>query len=593
MGKRIDACKRIGSGNVDDLSDDGRDFMLRRMIHLAMVLLILGSALAGTAGITRAWDEPTHVANVTIMNSVSSLETDGQYLVWILYHSQGSPASMSSKVDGVDRATGEPVTIDLGWDEFDSGGAAWAPLIVDLEIDNGLLAVSSSWNRYYPTGPQGVFARNLPTGEQWQLSSGAGPVSVSGSTVYWAEHSPNDDRDVILMQDVADPDATPARLFTAATATTSIVDLSVTDGSIVFQEHEQSTDHWRLKVLGDEPVTLAESGERIAHDLAGDALVYREAGGLTIRNLSTGTTQRLPIDTPHFAFDGRYIVWTTGTTIDAYDLQTTASFHAVVPGPNDDPAARFDLVALSGGTLAWTRLLPFEWPAPTEPITSEIHATDLTERLPSSFRPSPPGSDPDWMYFPETGHYLAHGFRDYWESNGSLSVFGYPLTEEFIERNVDTDLDHAVQITERQRFEWHPENAAPYHVLLGRLGAELLTSQGRDWTMLPTADPSAPHYMAVTQHAIDERFWAYWSSHGLDFGDPDASFRESLALFGYPLSEPMLETNADGDTVLTQYFERAVFEYHPDNAAPYDVLLRRLGWEVLVARGWGPGHLEQ
>ncbi|HMM42254.1 MAG TPA: hypothetical protein PKA95_10160, partial [Thermomicrobiales bacterium] len=61
----------------------------------------------------------------------------------------------------------------------------------------------------------------------------------------------------------------------------------------------------------------------------------------------------------------------------------------------------------------------------------------------------------------------------------------------------------------------------------------------------------------------------------------------------YPLSEPMLETNGDGDTVLTQYFERAVFEYHPDNAAPYDVLLRRVGAEALVARGWlSPNHAQ-
>jgi hypothetical protein len=62
------------------------------------------------------------------------------------------------------------------------------------------------------------------------------------------------------------------------------------------------------------------------------------------------------------------------------------------------------------------------------------------------------------------------------------------------------------------------------------------------------------------------------------------SFRESVALFGYPLSEPMPETNADGDTVLTQYFERAVFEYHPDNPIEYQVLLRRLGVEVLGNR---------
>jgi hypothetical protein len=65
------------------------------------------------------------------------------------------------------------------------------------------------------------------------------------------------------------------------------------------------------------------------------------------------------------------------------------------------------------------------------------------------------------------------------------------------------------------------------------------------------------------------------------------SERESLALFGYPLSEAFMTTNADGDTVLTQYFERAVFELHPSNLdQPYSVLLRRLGAELLAIQGF-------
>jgi hypothetical protein len=39
--------------------------------------------------------------------------------------------------------------------------------------------------------------------------------------------------------------------------------------------------------------------------------------------------------------------------------------------------------------------------------------------------------------------------------------------------------------------------------------------------------------------------------------------REALALFGYPITEPAMETNSSGDTVLTQWFERARFECHP------------------------------
>jgi hypothetical protein len=43
-----------------------------------------------------------------------------------------------------------------------------------------------------------------------------------------------------------------------------------------------------------------------------------------------------------------------------------------------------------------------------------------------------------------------------------------------------------------------------------------------------------------------------------------------------PVSEPQQET-IEGQTVLVQWFERARFEYHPENKAPYDVLLGRLG----------------
>ena len=42
---------------------------------------------------------------------------------------------------------------------------------------------------------------------------------------------------------------------------------------------------------------------------------------------------------------------------------------------------------------------------------------------------------------------------------------------------------------------------------------------------------------------------------------------------------------ASGDQVLMQWFERARFEYHPENPAAYRVLLGRLGVEVRNERG--------
>jgi len=190
------------------------------------------------------------------------------------------------------------------------------------------------------------------------------------------------------------------------------------------------------------------------------------------------------------------------------------------------------------------------------------------------------------QFFPETGHTVSGEFLFTWQHAGGLSVFGYPLTDAHMEQNPDTGEDVLVQYFERQRFELHPEYAGtPYLVLLGRLGDELLQAQGRDWQSEPTADPTDPHYFPETGHAIAPEFWSFWSEYGLDFGDQPAysiySFRESLALFGYPLTEPAVETNADGDTVLTQYFERAVFELHPENPQRWQVLLRRTGAEMI------------
>ncbi|MFO7169737.1 MAG: hypothetical protein DIU80_017080 [Chloroflexota bacterium] len=182
--------------------------------------------------------------------------------------------------------------------------------------------------------------------------------------------------------------------------------------------------------------------------------------------------------------------------------------------------------------------------------------------------------------FPETGHQVCGRILEYWEQNGGLPVFGYPIGPQQALEIEGKSVQ--AQWFERNRLELHPENPRPYDVLLGRLGADSLARQGRDWTQFPKADPSAPHYFAETGHAIAPEFWGYWSSHGLEFdGAPGASFQESLALFGMPLSEATVETNpTNGQQYLTQHFERARFEYHPENPEPYKVLLGLLGREI-------------
>ncbi|MEM8532899.1 MAG: cellulase family glycosylhydrolase [Chloroflexota bacterium] len=75
-----------------------------------------------------------------------------------------------------------------------------------------------------------------------------------------------------------------------------------------------------------------------------------------------------------------------------------------------------------------------------------------------------------------TGHTLSNSpapFRSFWQNNGGLAVFGRPLSEQFQEVNEADGETYWVQYFERQRMEWHPEEADPqYRVLLGLLGNE-------------------------------------------------------------------------------------------------------------------------
>ncbi|NJN16092.1 MAG: hypothetical protein HC822_07300 [Oscillochloris sp.] len=91
-----------------------------------------------------------------------------------------------------------------------------------------------------------------------------------------------------------------------------------------------------------------------------------------------------------------------------------------------------------------------------------------------AFRPV--GNPGDGTWFAETGHTLRNSpapFRDFWQNNGGLDVFGYPLSEQFQEVNSQDGQVYWVQYFERQRLEWHPNQPNPqYRVLLGLLGNE-------------------------------------------------------------------------------------------------------------------------
>ncbi len=103
---------------------------------------------------------------------------------------------------------------------------------------------------------------------------------------------------------------------------------------------------------------------------------------------------------------------------------------------------------------------------------------DLLEQRGINWRtlPRPAEPDPVCLEFPKTGHQICPPFRDYWERNGGLSLYGMPLTDLLVEDGL------MVQYFERNRFEHHPDQAGtPYEVQLGLLGRDLYSR----WTVWP------------------------------------------------------------------------------------------------------------
>ena len=70
-------------------------------------------------------------------------------------------------------------------------------------------------------------------------------------------------------------------------------------------------------------------------------------------------------------------------------------------------------------------------------------------------------------------------FLAYWQRHGGLPVFGFPIVSMREERSATDGQPYLTQWFERERMEYHPENAGtPYEVLLGLLGSEELRARG-------------------------------------------------------------------------------------------------------------------
>ncbi|MEI7768756.1 MAG: hypothetical protein WCI67_02150 [Chloroflexales bacterium] len=537
-------------------------------------------------------------SDISLPAGAAGLVADGHWLAWYV----GDPLGAASRIEVIDAsAAGPPAVVDLPTPSL-------AFVEVNLTLGLPLLSLGDGTLAYLTQGGAGeqeIAAIRLASGARSSVARGAAlgaPAAYGGRVYWWSGGAGGTQLHATLLGGAS------AVLATVGASPVGLISMRASAGWLAWASVSDTTQSvvpcytlMAIATSGGAVRPIADLGcgpPRFGlHD---DQLIYLDRDGALVRqNLSDGTQSR---SGPHcgqasdihfvwhcadlygFSTDGRYAYWLKGNagrpqTPSAYDLwgfdMDTGSALVVATGLGQGVSANPPETAAGAGMTAW------RW----EPgRTSSLHLSATQMTLPTAPEPSLAPAD---QFFPETGHNLGGDFRAFWERNGGLAVFGYPMTKEFIQQSQDDGRGYPVQYFERQRFEYHPEHAGtPYAVQIGRAGAEAMAAQGRSWWTLPPADPATPHYFGETRQAIAPEFWDYWRTHGLDLGDPGVSQAEALALWGYPISPPTMETLGNGETLLVQYFERARFEYHPDNPEPYRVLLGRLSADQVERYGW-------
>jgi hypothetical protein len=188
----------------------------------------------------------------------------------------------------------------------------------------------------------------------------------------------------------------------------------------------------------------------------------------------------------------------------------------------------------------------------------------------------PPGSPPsDSRLFTATGHFVHGPMREFWENNGGLFIFGYPISQAY------EIPDGFAQYFERVRLEVVVGANGDERVRIAPLGEEFWAAYGEDGppTFHLEAGPSPTtdalldpgtvdvegEFFSETSLYVQEPFLSYWHEH------------DGERNFGPPVSPQFVAE----DGTLKQYFRYARFEYDEEND---EVVLGHLAREVFGSR---------
>lgn len=448
------------------------------------------------------------------------------------------------------------------------------------------------------TNDYDIYAASLADNQEFLVTDALmlqGKPSVAGSVVVWADY-----RDAEIPDD---PNAGDIYMFdlntrqeTRITQVPSAQSRPVTNGEVIVWvdfRNETKPDGFNGDLYGYDIATGQEFVITTEPDLQtdpaidGDIVVwqdYRNAlnssdynADLYGYNLSTG--QEFVVTTSagrqaHPSIAGNLVAWEdyrddptpeetdnpTNSDIYGYDLAAQREFPVVVaPGSQKAPSVGGNVLVYQANPDVTN--IAAHWSIEGVTISSLQGATGEPLAPPATL----PGEGT--QDFPETGHTAAGIFLDYWNANGGLAQQGYPISEVIGEVSDLNGQAYTVQYFERAVFEYHPEEADPqYQVLLSQLGTFQYKRKYPDGAPGQQPNMEGGQLFSETGYWVGGPFLEYWNRNG------------GLAQQGYPISNEFTEiSELDGQPYTVQYFERAVFELHPENPPPYNVLLSQLG----------------
>ncbi len=502
---------------------------------------------------------------------VRDLATDGRVIALLIDEGDHSTLRLRSLLDGK-----ETVLV----------ATAGELTQVTLALDHVI------WQeRPCPACPGRVLAYRISTGERFVLANSA-DEQFPRAWSHWVAWNSRNGNDRLFVTSLATP-MTVVNITYVVPAGHRLADLQLSAGRLVWREITDNGS-WVIRMRhvagSDSPVTLlqgtAESPVLLLTDgrlLIIDNQMRVVALDHSSEELTIGTS---PSHLDLVATDDRYLFWVGSSpsaagneAVIGFDLTTASRFVAL---PHAHGIVR---LAAGGGWLLWLQHSIADrvtlWGAP------------ISDLLPTARRAAPEAHDPRWRYFPETGHYLANGFRAFWERFGGIKMFGYPITEEFEEFDSASGQFRTVQYFERARFSWQPDSSLAIDgVVLDRIGVELaevtdlLSSRAFRPPSATGDDITGGHcrYFEETAHRICGAFLDFWLRYGVTTSATGPTELSALQRFGLPISEPF----ATPDGTIVQYFERARFEYRATSDAEAVLAFGRIGTELLARRGWTP-----